>query len=61
MWKHLLAAAFVFGFVAPAGAVASKSLVSVATIDSSVIYQQDKCKEGEKWNEETKKCEKKEG
>lgn len=47
----LMLAAFAFGATAPA-------LATVLTDTQDVIYQQDKCKKGEKWNADTKKCEK---
>lgn len=56
MWKQLLATGLILGFVTPIGAANSKSLVSASTVDPSAIYQQDKCKDGEVWDEAQKKC-----
>lgn len=56
-----LAAAAMVAFVTPAAAVDSKSLVAVSGVAPSVVYADEKkCPDGEEWNEETKKCEKKE-
>ena len=55
-----LAVAAIAGFVTPAAAVGSKSLVAVTGMTPSVVYADEKkCPDGEVWNEETKKCEKK--
>ena len=45
----MLAALLGFAFAAPANAY-------FATADNTVYGQED-CKEGEKWNEDTQKCE----
>ena len=55
-----LAATAIVAFVTPAAAVDSKSLVTVSIVAPSVVYADEKkCPEGEEWNEEMKKCEKK--
>lgn len=51
----------VLGLAAPAGAVGSKSVGLMAATTPSVVYQQEKCKEGEVWDETERKCKKKEG
>jgi len=48
----------VFGFAGPAGAWQSDRL---SVTEATVVSQQSTCKEGEEWNEDTKKCVKKEG
>lgn len=55
-----LAVAAIVGFVTPAAAVGSKSLVAVTGMTPSVVYADEKkCPEGEEWSEETKQCVKK--
>lgn len=61
MWKQLLATGLVLGFAVPAIAAGSQGLPSVSTLKPSAVYQQDKCKDGEVWDETEKKCVKKEG
>lgn len=51
----------VLGLAVPAGAVVSKSHILQMKNDVPIVQQQSTCKEGETWNEETQKCEKKEG
>lgn len=51
----------IFALATPASAVSPASLAPGAMSGSIVVSQQDTCKEGEQWNEDTKKCEKKEG
>lgn len=48
----LTLAAFAVGVSAPA-------IAAVISTASTTVSQQDKCKEGEQWNEEKKACEKK--
>lgn len=48
----------VLGFAIPAGASQADR---TSASDAAVFSQQSTCKEGEEWNDESKKCEKKEG
>ena len=51
----LLFAAFVFAIASSVGAFAGTA--SPSTTASGVIFAQEDCKDGEKWNEETQTCE----
>lgn len=51
----------VLGLAGPASATVSKGHILQSKYDVPLVQQQSTCKEGEVWNEETKKCEKKEG
>lgn len=53
MSKYLLTLGLILGYLVPVG------LASAAPADPSGVYQQEKCKAGEKWDPATKKCVKK--
>ena len=55
----LPALALIFGFAAPVSA--SSDSVAVSNGKTAIVNQQSTCKEGEERNDDTKKCEKKEG
>lgn len=54
----LPALALVLGFMTPASAAPQQGL-ALTKGSPAVVSQQSTCKEGETWNEDTKKCEKK--
>ena len=55
-----LAVAAIVGFAAPASAIGTNGLVAKSVMAPAVVYADEmKCPDGEEWNEETKKCEKK--
>ena len=49
----LMSSAFIFALASQAGAVSADRLV---VSSSDFVYDKDKCKEGEKWDEKMKKC-----
>jgi hypothetical protein len=51
----LTTAAMIFSFAAPSVAA---TILSGPGAEATVVDQKAKCKEGEKWNAEAKKCEK---
>ena len=61
--KDLLKLATVAIFTVSASTIATAGMFSDGSVlkPADVIYGQEECKEGEKYNEETKKCEKQEG
>ncbi|GBF25766.1 hypothetical protein MnTg02_00800 [bacterium MnTg02] len=54
----LATAAFAFGLATQSWATPSPNL---SLSNSGLVYGQDKCKEGEKWDEAMKKCVKSDG
>lgn len=50
----------VLGFAGPAGATSMKSLILQSGGATSIVQQQETCKEGEIWDETEQKCKKKE-
>lgn len=61
--RDLIKLATVAIFTISASTMASATVLSEGSAlkPVEVVYGQEECKEGKKYNEETKKCEKKEG
>lgn len=61
--KEVIKLAAVATFIIASTSFASATVTSdVSALQPlTVVYGQEECKEGEKYNEETKKCEKQEG
>lgn len=57
--KTLLFTLATLGFVATLPAVANT--VKTVVVPTSTVYAQEDCKDNEKWNEETQKCEEQSG
>ena len=53
-------AGFILGAAGPFAGTANAT-VPLAVPEPTIIFAQEDCKEGEKWNEETQKCEVNEG